>query len=51
MSNNNDMSSLLGMLAKMDKKQIEEGLAKANQILNSNDKDKILDEIKKIQNK
>lgn len=47
--NNNDMSALMGMLAKMDKKQLEQGLAKASEILNSKDKDKMIEEIKKLQ--
>lgn len=43
MNNNNlDMASLMAMLSKMDKKQLEDGLAKANQILQSKNKDEIL---------
>ena len=42
MNNNLDMASLMAMLSKMDKKQLEEGLAKANKILQNNDKDEIL---------
>ena len=34
------MSKLLSMLSKMDKKDLEEGIAKANQIINAKDKDK-----------
>ncbi len=44
-SNNIDISNLMNMLSKMDKKQLEEGLAKASQVLNSKDKDKIINEI------
>lgn len=46
-SNNIDISNLMNMLSKMDKKQLEEGLAKASQVLNSKDKDKIINEITK----
>ena len=43
MNNNNlDMAALMSMLSKMNKKDFEEGLAKANQILNSKNKDEIL---------
>jgi hypothetical protein len=35
------------MLSKMDKKQLEEGLSKVSQVLNSKDKNKIIDEITK----
>lgn len=41
-SNNLDMASLMQMLSKMDKNQLEAGLAKANQILQSKNKDEIL---------
>jgi len=49
-NNNLDMTKLMSMLSKMDKKDLEAGLAKANQILNSKDSDKIINEIKKKQN-
>ena len=40
MNNNNlDMKALMSMLSKMDKKELEEGLAKANQILKTKSKD------------
>ncbi|MDO5557506.1 MAG: hypothetical protein Q4G05_04620 [Clostridia bacterium] len=45
--NNIDMAKLMNMLSKMDKKDLEEGLSKASQILNSNNKDEIIDKIKK----
>ena len=35
-NNNIDVNSLMNMLSKMDKKQLEEGLKKASEILNSN---------------
>lgn len=44
-SNNIDISNLMNILSKMDKKQLEEGLAKASKVLNSKDKDKIINEI------
>ena len=48
--NNLDMNSLMNMLSKMDKKQLEEGLAKANKILNNpKEKNAILEELKKNQ--
>lgn len=48
MNNNNfDMAKLMNMLSKMDKKDLEAGIAKANQILSSKDADKIINEIKK----
>ena len=43
--NNLDMAKLMQMLSKMDKKELEAGIAKANQILQSNNKDEILREI------
>lgn len=41
------MASLLQMLSKMDKKELEAGIAKANQILKSKDKNEILKDINK----
>ena len=40
------MATLMNMLSKMDKKDLEAGLAKANQILASKDADKIINNIK-----
>lgn len=45
--NNLDMNKLMSMLSKMDKKDLEKGLAQASQILNSKDKDEIM---KKLNN-
>lgn len=45
MNNNVDISKLLETLSKMDKKQLQEGIAKANQILKNNNKDDILKQI------
>ena len=48
MNNNNlDMAKMMEMLSKMDKKQLEDGIAKANQILQTKSKDEILREINK----
>ena len=43
---NVDMAKLMSLLSKMDKKDLEEGLAKASQILNSKDKNTIINDIK-----
>ena len=45
--NNMDMARLMQMLSKMDKSQLEAGLAKANQILQSKNKEDIMREINK----
>lgn len=45
--NNLDMASLMQILSKMDKKELEAGLAKANQILQTKSKEEILREINK----
>ena len=44
MNNNNnfDISQMMNMLSKMDKKELEAGIAKANQILQTKSKDEIL---------
>lgn len=44
---NFDMSKLMSMLSKMDKKDLEKGIAEASQILNSKDRDEILKTLKK----
>ena len=49
--NNMDMAHLMQMLSKMDKNQLEAGIAKANQILNSKSKEEIFREINKNSNK
>ncbi len=46
-TNNFDMSKMMEMLSKMDKKELEAGIAKANQILKTKSKDEILREINK----
>lgn len=40
--NNIDMNSLMNMLSKMDKKDLEKGLAQASEILKTKNKDEIL---------
>mgnify|MGYP003295393310 CR=1 FL=1 len=44
------MAKLMSMLSKMDKKDLEAGLAKASQILNSEQKDSIIQQLQKKQN-
>ena len=52
MNNNNvDISQLMNALSKMDKKDLEKGMNQLNQILNSNDKQKIIDNLKNNMNK
>ena len=46
-TNNFDMAKMMAMLAKMDKKDLEAGIAKANQILQTKSKDEIMKEISK----
>ena len=46
-TNNIDMAKMMEMLSKMDKKDLEAGIAKANQILQTKSKDEILKEITK----
>ena len=46
-TNNIDMGKLMAMLSKMDKKQLETGLKQASQILSSNVKAKIIEELNK----
>lgn len=45
--NNLNMASLMQMLSKMNKKDLEAGIAKANQILQTKSKDEILKELNK----
>lgn len=52
MNNNNlDMASLMSMLSKMDKNQLEEGLKKANQILQNNNKNEIIKNLNNMNKK
>lgn len=47
-NNNFDISQMMNMLSKMDKKELEAGITKANQILQTKSKDEIL---RDLQNK
>ena len=42
------MAKMMSMLSKMDKKDLEAGIAKANQILQTKSKDEILREIARL---
>ncbi len=46
-NNNMDMAKLMNMLSKMDKKDLEQGLNKLNQIMSKEDKEKILKQFQK----
>ena len=50
MNNNMNMNMLLNMLYKMDKKDLEKGLEQANKILNSKNKDDIINKLKNQNN-
>ena len=41
------MAKIMAMLSKMDKKDLEAGIAKANQILQTKSKDEILKDLNK----
>ena len=45
---NMDMAKLMSILSKLDKKDLEKKIKKANQILNSKDKDNILNNLKNM---
>lgn len=45
--NNMDMGSLMNLLSKIDKKDLEKTIAKASEIMNSKDKDKIIEDLTK----
>lgn len=46
---NVNMSELMKLLSKMDKKELENGLSQASKILNSSKADEIINQIKKNQ--
>ena len=50
MNNNMNMNMLLNMLSKMDKKDLDKGIEQANKILNSKNKDEILNNLNKQNN-
>lgn len=41
------MAKLMNLLSKVDKKDLERGIQKANEIMNSKDRDKIIQDLKK----
>jgi len=45
LNNNFDMAKMMSILSKMDKKDLENGIAKANQILQTKSKEEILKEL------
>lgn len=45
MNNNIDISKLLEALSKMDKKELEAGITKANQVLQNTNKNDLLNKI------
>lgn len=45
---NADISKLIDMLSKMDKKDLEAGIARANEVLKNNSNEDILNKIKKM---
>ena len=47
MDNKMDMAQLMNMLSKMDKKDLEAGIAKANQVLQNTNKEDLLNQINK----
>lgn len=47
--NQNDMKTLMNILSKMDKKDLEQGLSKASQVLSSKDKEMIINQLKNKQ--
>ncbi len=48
MNNNSmNMAELMAMLAKMDKKDLEQGISKVSEMLKNNDANSIINDIKK----
>lgn len=46
-SNGFDMKQLMSMLSKVNKKDLQESIKKANEIMNSSNRDEIISELKK----
>lgn len=46
--NNSDMNKLMEMLSKMDPKDLQNGINKANEILKNNSKEDILNKMKNM---
>lgn len=51
MNNKLDMAQMMSMLAKMDKKDLEDGLNKVSKMLNSKEADQMIDQFKNNINK
>ena len=51
MNSNIDVSKLLEALSKMDKKDLANGMNQLNKILSSNDKEKLINQLKDNMNK
>lgn len=51
MNNKLDMAQMMSMLAKMDKKDLEEGLNKVSKMLNSKEADQMINQFKNNTNK
>lgn len=49
-NNNLDMAKLMSMLSKMDKKDLQKGIEQASKILNSKDKNDIINKFKNNNN-
>lgn len=49
--NNLNMANLMQMLSKMDKKDLEAGIARANKILQSKNKNEVINELNKNMHK
>ena len=50
-SNNIDMKQIMNMLSKVDKKDLQYSIRKANEIMKSEKRDEIINELKKNLNK
>ena len=45
-SNNFDINNIMNMLSKMDKKDLQASIQKANEIMSSNNKEQFINELK-----
>ena len=50
-NNNMDINKLMSALSKMDKKDLANGMNQLNKILSSNDKEKLINQLKDNMNK
>lgn len=46
--NNFDMSQIMSILSKMDKKDLEAGIKQANEVLKNKNKDEVINDINKM---